>query len=116
MSFGATRKFSIRRKNDKSKDSQNYNLSNGDLFYFTPEINKEYEHSIPKTKRVKDPRISVVFFTDEPYIHRKRHFQYTNLLGVGKIPVCFEGPELQFPKDTIATISDSDRTYNLFRF
>ena len=103
MSFGATRKFSI-RKAGKAKTRKDYHLSNGDLFYFTPEINKEYEHTIPKTKRVKEARISVVFFTDEPYSHRKRHFRHINLLGFGRIPVWFEGPESQFPEDAVATI------------
>lgn len=59
-SFGASRYCYT--KNDKTKKVTKYLLEDGDLFFFNSEFDKHNKHSIPKTKKVKDPRISVVFF------------------------------------------------------
>lgn len=108
MSFGSSRKLSIRKIEENTSPSKKqistHTLSNGDLFYSSSEINKNHEHAILKSVTNKEIHISVVFFIDEPYSHRKRHFRYINLLGYGKIPVWFEGPESQFPEDAVATI------------
>lgn len=65
LSFGATRKFSVRKRGD-AKTRVDYSLGSGDLFYFSPEFNSGHEHTVPKTTRVKEPRVSIVFFGDRP--------------------------------------------------
>lgn len=65
FSFGGDRRFVTRSKS--TKQTTQYILKGGDIFYFSPRFNEENEHSIPKTTKYVDPRISVVFFTDEPF-------------------------------------------------
>ncbi len=67
LSLGATRKFSMRRKSNRS-GRVDFQLVNGDVFYFTQEVNDEWEHTITKTKKDVGPRISLVFFVDEPLV------------------------------------------------
>ncbi len=102
LSFGNKRNFQIHHK--ENSNQQQYCIDHGDAFYFTPNINKKYEHTILKDENVKDIQISVIFFIDEPYIRRKYHFRHINLLGIGQIPVWFGGPASQFPQGTVATI------------
>lgn len=65
FSFGGERRFVTRTKD--TKQTTNYILKGGDIFYFSPKFNEENQHSIPKSTKHADPRISVVLFTDEPF-------------------------------------------------
>ncbi len=60
FSFGASRRFVLLRDHDKTK--QEFILNHGDLFWFNDETNRNYRHSIPKTKKTVGIRISVVLF------------------------------------------------------
>lgn len=102
VSLGKIRKFSI-RKVDDPPTVKHHIMKHGDAFYFNSETNREYENSIPKIKR-EGVHIDIVFFMDEPYSCRKRHLRNINILGYGNIPVWFEGPESQFPRDAVASI------------
>ena len=102
MSFGKKRKFSI-RKTDNPSELNHRILGHGDAFYFNSKVNREYENSTPRSKQ-PNPHIDILFFMDEPYSRRKRHCRNINLLGYGNIPVWFEGPESQFPRDAVASI------------
>lgn len=65
LSLGGTRDFVC--ENIATKEKTKYTLQSGDIFYFNQEFNSKNKHSIPKTKKQVQPRISVVFFTDQPY-------------------------------------------------
>lgn len=69
LSFGGDREFCLKSKFTSKVLS--YNLSHGDAFYFTPEVNSEYRHSLLKGNSNSLPRISVVFFMDKPYSRRR---------------------------------------------
>ncbi len=46
-----------------------FDLADGDIFYFSPEFNKNHKHSVPKSKTT-EARVSVVFFTTEPFVEK----------------------------------------------
>ncbi|GGK43579.1 MULTISPECIES: alpha-ketoglutarate-dependent dioxygenase AlkB family protein [Flavobacteriaceae] len=59
LSFGATRKFSLKHKVTKQKvDVQ---LQSGNLLVMKGETQHKWIHSLPKTKKVKTPRINLTF-------------------------------------------------------
>jgi len=60
MSLGATR--TLRYKENKTKTNYDYVLNSGDLLFVPDEINKYYKHSLLKTKKVNEPRISILIF------------------------------------------------------
>ena len=60
VSVGGTRMFYT--KNETTDVVTKHLLEDGDLFYFNSDYNKIHKHSIPKLKKYKDPRISIVFF------------------------------------------------------
>lgn len=60
VSVGGKREFLT--KNDKTGKITKYMLEDGDLFFFNSEFNKQHKHSIPKRKKLNNPRISIVFF------------------------------------------------------
>lgn len=60
VSFGGSRIFKIR--NDTTKNEQSFNLENGDIFVFDQEFNNTHQHSIMRTTKRVDPRVSLVFF------------------------------------------------------
>jgi len=64
-SFGSSRRFVCQNLNTAKKTE--YMLNSGDIFVFSPEFDKMHKHSIPKTTKLVDPRISIVLFTDIPY-------------------------------------------------
>lgn len=64
-SFGGSRRFICESLATKTK--KEYLLRDGDVFYFSPNFDKLHKHSIPKTTKAVDPRISIVLFTDVPY-------------------------------------------------
>lgn len=73
-SFGGTRRFICEEIGTGIKTE--YLLEDGDVFYFSPDFDRRHKHSIPKTTKAVDPRISIVFFTDQPYCGS--HYGTTN--------------------------------------
>ena len=59
LSLGAERIFRVRRIEDK-EDRYNYKLPSGSLLYMTNEMQKDWEHGIPRSK-VEGSRISMTF-------------------------------------------------------
>lgn len=58
LSFGAARRFKIR--NLKTKDVWDIELRSGDLLLMNA-IQEDFEHSLPKSLRVKEPRFNLTF-------------------------------------------------------
>ena len=61
LSFGADRKFSFKLKEDKQTLS--LLLENGSLLLMKDETQQKWLHSLPKTKRITEPRINLTFRT-----------------------------------------------------
>jgi len=61
ISLGSKRELLI-KKDGKGEKAEKISLESGDLYYMSEELNKCYKHSIPKRKKIKGPRISLVFF------------------------------------------------------
>ena len=59
LSLGAERKFVL--KNKTSKEKVSLNLGNGSLLLMKGETQKNWVHSLPKSKKVKAPRINLTF-------------------------------------------------------
>ena len=59
VSLGEERMFKMKSKEDNSV--VDFVLENGSLFVMTGTTQKTHKHSIPKTKKVKDIRISLTF-------------------------------------------------------
>lgn len=59
FSFGAERKFSFRHKT--SGESISLLLENGSLLVMKGETQKCWQHQVPKTKKVIEPRINLTF-------------------------------------------------------
>jgi len=59
ISFGETRKFSIKHKNKDLKND--FNLSNGSLVIMSGSFQHNWQHCIPKTKEQVDKRINLTF-------------------------------------------------------
>lgn len=59
LSLGADRKFVLKHKISKEKAS--VELEHGSLLLMKGETQKHWLHSLPKTKKVKDPRINLTF-------------------------------------------------------
>ena len=60
VSFGGTRKFRLRNKNNK-KLIQNIELKNGSLLIMSELTQQYWEHEIPKTKKKVAERINLTF-------------------------------------------------------
>jgi len=59
FSLGATRKFYL--KNDETKEVEKIVHNEGELLIMNYPTQEEWTHSIPKEKKVKEPRISLTF-------------------------------------------------------
>lgn len=59
VSLGAERKFALKHKTSKEKVS--VELGHGSLLLMKGETQKNWLHSLPKTKKIKDPRINLTF-------------------------------------------------------
>jgi alkylated DNA repair dioxygenase AlkB len=59
MSFGAARKFSFRHKS--TREVVSLVLDNGSLLLMEGETQKCWQHALPKTARVAEPRINLTF-------------------------------------------------------
>ena len=60
VSFGGTRRFRLRNKEDK-KQIHTYELENGILLLMKGKTQKYWEHEIPKTKKKVSGRINLTF-------------------------------------------------------
>ncbi|MGK0271766.1 MAG: alkylated DNA repair dioxygenase AlkB [Cocleimonas sp.] len=61
LSIGAERKFSFKHK--KSKESVSLPLEDGSLLIMKADTQKYWQHSLPKTTKVSEPRINLTFRT-----------------------------------------------------
>ncbi len=61
LSFGAERKFSLKHK--VSKDNVSQLLENGSLLIMKGATQSNWQHCLPKTKKVTTPRINLTFRT-----------------------------------------------------
>lgn len=59
LSLGAERKFVLKHKESKEKVS--LQLENGSLLLMKAATQKNWVHSLPKTKKVQEPRINLTF-------------------------------------------------------
>lgn len=59
VSLGAERKFALKHKTSKEKVS--VELGHGSLLLMKGETQINWLHSLPKTKKIKDPRINLTF-------------------------------------------------------
>lgn len=59
ISFGATRRFCLRRKNDHRAKVEGY-LAHGDVLLMKAGCQREWEHSVPRSKTT-EPRLSLTF-------------------------------------------------------
>lgn len=60
ISLGTTR--TLRYKENTSKENVDYILNSGDLLFIPDQINNNYKHSLLKTKKVNEARISILVF------------------------------------------------------
>ena len=60
VSFGAEREFRFRHKNDKNLKTS-VNLESGSLLVMKGEVQKYWHHQLPKTAKIKNPRINLTF-------------------------------------------------------
>uniref|UniRef100_B8HW11 2OG-Fe(II) oxygenase n=1 Tax=Cyanothece sp. (strain PCC 7425 / ATCC 29141) TaxID=395961 RepID=B8HW11_CYAP4 len=61
VSFGATRKFQLRHKSRKDLDKVVINLSHGSFLLMAGITQHHWQHQIPKTTKVTNPRINLTF-------------------------------------------------------
>ncbi|MDF2457496.1 MAG: methylase [Cytophagaceae bacterium] len=61
LSFGAERKFSFKHK--VSKDTVSLVLENGSLLVMKGSTQTHWQHSLPKSTKVKSPRVNLTFRT-----------------------------------------------------
>lgn len=60
VSFGATRRFWLRRKSDHAEKACGH-LNHGDLIVMQAGCQKDWEHSVPRESRTVGPRLSLTF-------------------------------------------------------
>ncbi len=58
ITLGGTRECLF--KHNQTKHIDKYQLGDGDLFFFNNTYNNLHKHSIPKRKKMNDPRISIL--------------------------------------------------------
>lgn len=61
ISFGAARKFSFQHKTNKT--SQSILLEHGSLLHMKSNVQQNWFHALPKSKRISSPRINLTFRT-----------------------------------------------------
>ena len=60
LSCGATRKFKMRHKSDRSQKLE-FELSHGDLLVFTDDYVLDWQHTIPRTAKAVGARLNLTF-------------------------------------------------------
>lgn len=61
LSLGATRKFRFRKIGETSGWEKEFLLQNGDLLHMKTGCQRNYKHTVPVEKTVKEPRINLTF-------------------------------------------------------
>ena len=61
VSFGETRRFSIKPKDKKKSDTLHLDLSNGDLLLMAGNTQQLWQHQVGKSKQECKPRINLTF-------------------------------------------------------
>lgn len=63
VSFGATRRFLLRRKDGPHtrEETLSFDLGDGDLFVMAGALQKTWEHRVPKTEDAVGPRVNLTF-------------------------------------------------------
>lgn len=61
VSFGETRKFHIKHKEDKNHPIISIPLESGSVLLMKDGLQKSFVHQIPKSKKIKGPRINLTF-------------------------------------------------------
>jgi alkylated DNA repair dioxygenase AlkB len=69
VSLGATRRFDLRYKPDKTKKHR-FNLTSGSLLIMTGELQTYWEHQVPQQKNIVAERINLTFRKVEGYSER----------------------------------------------
>lgn len=62
ISLGTTR--TLRYKKNTTKENTDFVLNSGDLLFVPNEINNNYKHSLLKTKKINNSRISILVFLE----------------------------------------------------
>jgi alkylated DNA repair dioxygenase AlkB len=65
LSLGSTRTFRFRDLSTR-KETVDFELSHGSLLVMNAGVQKDWEHSVPKRLRIKQPRINLTFRLIEP--------------------------------------------------
>ena len=60
VSFGATRRFLLRR-NEDHQDKWSHELASGDVLIMKGTTQRHWVHSLPKMLRTAEPRINLTF-------------------------------------------------------
>lgn len=60
LSLGETRKFSIRKRNHY-KEQEHLMLEHGSLLLMRDNFQHEWQHALPKSKKIQGPRINLTF-------------------------------------------------------
>ena len=60
LSLGASRRFLLRNKRDHSFQ-QTFELNHGSLLIMAGETQQYWQHCVPKTRKVTEPRINLTF-------------------------------------------------------
>lgn len=61
VSFGATRKFRLRKIQETKGWEEEFSLHSGDVIVMKKQCQKKYKHCVPVEKTVKGPRINLTF-------------------------------------------------------
>jgi len=61
LSFGATRKFHLKHKFNKSQETINLSVEHGSLIVMSGELQNFWLHKIAKTKKIVGPRLNLTF-------------------------------------------------------
>jgi alkylated DNA repair dioxygenase AlkB len=63
VSFGATRRFDLKHKHKRDLKQVEIELTHGSLLLMKGETQHHWQHQIPKTKKIIQPRINLTFRT-----------------------------------------------------
>lgn len=70
VSLGAERRFSLRHRRNKSLEPLHLQLPSGSLLLMSGTTQHHWHHCLPKSTRVKAPRISLTFRQTRPAVRR----------------------------------------------
>lgn len=61
LSFGAARRFRLRRRDETQRDPQTITLDHGSLLVMHGDLQKNWQHALPKTAAALGPRINLTY-------------------------------------------------------